>query len=180
MSEYFETFDESGEPLGIVSRTEVHRKGLWHRASNVFLFVPDGSLLIQRRQFSKDVWPGAWDVSAAEHLKPGESFEKGALRGLREELGIVDVVLEQYGSITKSRLEVVESDIKDYEFQQSFRTIYGGPISPDSSEVMEIRAIGLPELEAAFLSRPEDFTPWFRQRASDLDLFQPNDFRSLD
>ena len=62
--------------------------------------------------------------------------------------------------------------IKNYEFLQSIRTIYSGPISPDSSEVMEIRVIGLSELEAAFLSRSEDFTPWFRQRASDLDPFQ--------
>jgi isopentenyldiphosphate isomerase len=171
MSEYFETFDETGEPLGIVLRDEAHRKGYWHRAANIFVFVPDGGLLIQRRQFSKDIWPGAWDVSAAEHLRPGESFEEGALRGLSEELGIVDAVLEPYGGITKFRLEVVDSGIKDYEFQQSFRTIYDGSVSPDASEVMDIRVVGLPALKAWFLRRPEDFTPWFRQRAADLDLF---------
>ncbi len=172
MNEFFETFDEWGEPTGIVLRAEAHRKGLWHRASNVFVFLPDGGLLIQRRQFSKDVCPGVWDVSAAEHLKPGESFEEGALRGLREELGIVDAVLEPYGNITKFCLEVADADIKDYEFQHSFRTTYNGPIRPDSSEVMEIQIIALPELEAWFVSRPDDFTPWFRQRVSELNLFR--------
>jgi isopentenyl-diphosphate delta-isomerase type 1 len=172
MSEQFETFDEAGRPLGLVPRAEVHRRGLWHRASNVFLFRRDGQLLIQRRQLSKDVWPGAWDVSAAEHLQPGESFEDGALRGLREELGVVDVVLERYGPVTKSRLEVAESDIRDYEFQQSFRTTYDGPIVPDASEVAETRLITLSALEAAFHDRPEDYTPWFRRRAADLGLFE--------
>jgi len=172
MEERFEIFDESGRPLGIESRSRVHREGLWHRAANVFLFLPDGTLLIQRRQLTKDVWPGAWDVSVAEHLMPGESFEQGALRGLREELGVTGAELALYGDVTKSRLEVEASGIKDYEFQQSFRTVYGGPIAPDASEVMETRAVSLADLEAGFLEEPEAYTPWFRRRAENLGLFE--------
>jgi isopentenyl-diphosphate delta-isomerase type 1 len=172
MVEHFDIFDELGNPLGTASRTKVHREGLWHRASNVFLFRPDGQLLIQRRQLSKDVWPGAWDVSAAEHLKPGETFEQGAIRGLHEELGVAEVRLESVGSVTKSRLEDIESGVRDYEFQQSFRAIYAGPISPDLSEVMETRMVSLAELEVEFQEQPEAYTPWFRQRAVELQLFR--------
>jgi isopentenyl-diphosphate delta-isomerase len=171
MTELVETFDESGNRIGTAPRSEVHQTGHWHRASNVFLFYPDGRLLIQRRQSTKDVWPGAWDVSAAEHLLPGETFEQGALRGLREELGVVGVKLELFGAVTKSKLEVPESGVRDFEFQQSFRTVYGGPVSPDVAEVMETRAVDRAELVAEFTRSPENFTPWFRQRAKDLDLF---------
>lgn len=171
MEERFQTFDESGNPLGVVARSEVHRKGLWHRAANVFLFFPDGKLLIQRRQFGKDVWPGAWDVSVAEHLKPGETFEQGAIRGLKEELGVDGVSLEPFGAVARSRLDAPESGIRDYEFQQSFRTVYSGPVFPDLREVLETRIIGLRELKAEFEELPEAFTPWFRQRARELDLF---------
>lgn len=170
MEERFETFDESGKPLGVAARSEVHRRGLWHRASNVFLFFPDGKLLIQRRQFSKDVCPGAWDVSVAEHVKPGETFEAGAIRGLREELGVEVASLEPFGQVTRCRLNVPESGIRDYEFQQSFRTVYSGPVFPDIREVMETRMVGLSELQAEFEGRPEAFTPWLRRRARELDL----------
>ena len=171
MAEEFEIFDELGNRIGTAPRSEVHRKGYWHRASNVFLFYPDGRLLIQRRQTTKDVWPGAWDVSAAEHLMPGETFEQGAHRGLREELGVVGATLEVFGAVTKSKLEVPESGIRDFEFQQSFRTVYGGHVSPDLAEVMETRAVDPEQLASEFAMHPQTFTPWFRQRAMDLELF---------
>jgi isopentenyl-diphosphate delta-isomerase type 1 len=169
--ETFEIFDESGRLLGTAPRSRVHRDGLWHRASNVFLFLPDGRLLIQRRQITKDVWPGAWDVSAAEHLQPGESFEQGASRGLREELGVIAADLRRFGEIAKSRLDVPAQRIRDYEFQQSFRTVHAGTITPDPGEVMDTRAITLAELESELLAQPESFTPWFRRRVAALQLF---------
>ena len=172
MNEQFETFDESGNPLGTQPRSKVHREGLWHRAANVFLFTSEGKLIIQRRQLSKDVWPGAWDLSVAEHLKPGETFEDGAMRGLREELGVEGVELEPLGDISKSRLEVEASDVRDFEFQQSYRAVFSGSPSPNPDEVMEIRAVSLGELESAFRQRPQEFTPWFRQRVEEFGLFR--------
>lgn len=166
----FETFDEQGAVLGNFSRSEVHRKGLWHRASNVFLFRSSGDLLIQRRQYDKDVCPGLWDLSAAEHLQPGETFEQGAIRGLWEELGVEGITLELLGSVTKSCLEIPESQIRDYEFQQSFRAFYDGPVSPDITEVSEISTMNLEELRRSFHDNPESYTPWFRERAEELKL----------
>jgi isopentenyldiphosphate isomerase len=170
VEEQFETFDEDGNPADLVPRSRVHREGLWHRAANVFLFRTDGCLLLQRRQADKDVWPGAWDLSAAEHLKPGETYEEAALRGLQEELGIEGVSVEPLGGVAVSRVEVPEAGVRDYELQQSFRVLYDGPVVPDPVEVAEIRSISLPELAAAFAERPEEFTPWFRERAMDLGL----------
>jgi isopentenyl-diphosphate delta-isomerase type 1 len=170
MEEQFEVFDEAGRPLGVAARSTVHREGLWHRAANVFVFRSDGRLLIQRRQTNKDLWPGAWDVSVGEHLQPGESFEQGALRGLHEELGIDGVVLEPLGTMRRSRLEVPEAGMKDYEFQRSFRVQFDGEIVPDPGEVMQTQLVALEELARAFRARPDSFTPWFRRRAVELNL----------
>jgi isopentenyldiphosphate isomerase len=166
----FEIFDEAGVRCGTAPREDAHRLGLWHRASNVFLFCPDGLLLIQRRQMTKDVLPGAWDLSVAEHLQPGESFEAGAARGLREELGVLVTDLEPLGSIVKSRLEIERLGIKDYEFQQTFRASFDGAVSPAVDEVMETRCIAVSELAAKFGERPEKFTPWLHQRAEELGI----------
>lgn len=171
--EQFEILDEHGNPAGLAARSRVHREGLWHRAANVFLFRSDGRLLLQRRQSDKDVWPGAWDLSAAEHLKPGETYEEAALRGLHEELGIEGVLVEPLGDVAASRVEVPEAGVRDYELQQCFRAVYDGPVAPDPIEVAAIGSITLPELTAAFAERPEEFTPWFRERVVDLGLLAP-------
>ncbi|MBO6655674.1 MAG: NUDIX domain-containing protein [Pseudomonadales bacterium] len=171
MEELFETFDESGTRLGAVARSEVHRLGYWHRASNIFLFRSNGKLLIQRRQLSKDICPGAWDVSAAEHLKPGETFEEGAHRGLIEELGIRGIKIEAWGNVVKARHDNPDLGIKDFEFQQSFKGTYDGPVEIDPVEVLETRDIDLETLESEMNNSPESFTPWFLRRAEDLQLF---------
>ncbi len=169
--ELFEILNEHGEPLGLAPRTQAHREGLWHRAVHVFVFRADGRLVIQRRQLDKDICPGAWDLSAAEHLKPGESYLDGAMRGLREELGVTaHVELELIGGTATARLELPERGIKDYEFQQSFRCLYEGPLTADPEEVADLQAVTLGDLAAAFASRPDDFTPWFREDAMRLGL----------
>jgi isopentenyl-diphosphate delta-isomerase len=169
--EPFETYDEAGMPAGVFPRSVVHRRGLWHRAANVFLFRPDGQLLIQQRQLSKDVCPGAWDVSAAEHLQPGETYEAGAIRGLKEELGIDGVEVEAFGQIARARLDLPALGIRDYEFQQSFRAVYAGPVAPDPAEVRDVRSVDLGTLETEMRTHPDRFTPWFHRRAAALGLF---------
>ena len=104
MSELFETFDEAGRPTGLVERSVVHTKGLWHRAAHVWLFTSDGRLHVQRRAADKDLYPNLWDFSVGEHLTPGESFEDGARRGLQEELNVTDVILEPMGEVRRMRL----------------------------------------------------------------------------
>lgn len=48
--------------------------GLLHRAVYVWVFRPDGALLVQRRSPHKKIGPGQLDLSVAEHLQPGENY----------------------------------------------------------------------------------------------------------
>lgn len=165
MDESFQVFDALGNPLGLAPRSQVHRDGLWHRAANVFLFRADGRLIVQRRQWSKDVCPGAWDLSVAEHLVPGEGYEQAALRGLREELGVEGVALEPIGSVASVRLEIPSSGLRDFEFQQAFRGVFEGELRLNENEVCATDHFALQDLAGAFEARPGDFTPWFRDSA---------------
>jgi isopentenyl-diphosphate Delta-isomerase len=170
LEESFETFDFNGLATGVAPRSRVHREGLWHRAVNVFLFRSDGRLVVQRRQSTKDIWPGAWDLSVAEHLQPRETYEQGATRGLREELGVELTVLERVGVVTRAQLDIAELGVKDYELQQSFRGVFDGALQPNHDEIAEVGTFDLAELNAAFVEGPEDFTPWFRRSAIALGL----------
>ena len=76
-------------------RKEVHSSREWHRGSHVFLFNSRGELLLQRRNMTRDKFPGAWDCSASGHLGPGESYEEGARREMMEEI-LVDAPLERF------------------------------------------------------------------------------------
>ena len=137
----------------------MHEHDRWHRASNVFLFRPDGQLIIQRRHEPKDVCPGLWDLSVAEHLEPRESFRAGAIRGINEELGITGVRLERISNVIRATLDIPELRNKDYEFQVFFRGGFDGELDPKLSEVAEIRFLTLGELQVEMMKAPERFTP---------------------
>lgn len=166
--ELFETFDECDRPLGLKPRAQVHREGIWHRAVNVFLFDDRGRLYIQQRSACKDVGAGLWDLSAAEHLQPGENFEQAAQRGLMEELGAMDVVLTAYPGIYRTKLE--QDGVRDWEIQRCYYGRYAGQITIDPDEVAEVRRVGRAALAAALAQGPNSHTPWFRQRVRDVDL----------
>jgi isopentenyl-diphosphate delta-isomerase len=171
MAEMLETFDAAGRPAGLVARADVHERGLWHKAAQVFLFRSDGRLIVQRRGATKDVCPDTWDLSVAEHLAPGEDYLAGAERGLREELGLTGVSLERATGTLCSRLEIPELRLKDFELQQCFKGISDRPLFPDAREVAEVRCYRLDELRVSMKNSPARFTPWFRDRAQDVLLF---------
>lgn len=172
IEEQFETYSEAKELRDLVARSEVHRQGLWHRACNVFLFRSNGSLVIQRRHPDKDVYPDSWDLSVAEHLQPGESYLDAAIRGLDEELGISGVALMSLGLEVSARLDIPKLGIKDYEFQMSFYGYSDSEIILQAEEVAEVRLFELDDLEVAMLNSPDSFTPWFRDAAQNLGLFE--------
>jgi isopentenyldiphosphate isomerase len=161
MSELFETFDDTGRSTGLVPREDVHARGLWHRSAHVFLFDRRGALWVQRRAAGKDLFAGRWDFSVGEHLKPGETYLQGALRGLQEELGVTGIELEPMGPERRWRFELPESGVVDRELQQAFRGRYDGPLAPDPSEVADLKAVSLEALARWLQSAPDDFTPWF-------------------
>lgn len=55
---------------------------------HVCLFNSRGEMLIQKRQDTKDRYPGCWDVSAGGFAGSGEDSVDCALRELSEELGL--------------------------------------------------------------------------------------------
>jgi 16S rRNA (adenine1518-N6/adenine1519-N6)-dimethyltransferase len=170
LSECFDTFDEAGRSIGRVPRKEVHERGLWHRSAHVYLFDQRGALIIQQRATGKDLFPGRWDFSVGEHLKPGEGYLEGALRGLKEELGVTGVNLVPMSGVRRWCWEMPESGIFDRELQQAFRGRYGGGLWPDPLEVADVQRVPLATLAQWLQRAPDEFTPWFVEELSHLGL----------
>jgi len=168
MMEIFQTYDVDGNALELVERSKVHRLGLWHRSSVIYLFHPDGRMYVQRRAACKDLYENLLDHSVGEHLIPGETHVEAAHRGLREELGIEAIELEPVGEERRLCTEMVEHGIRDNEFQQIFKGVYEGDMHLDPKEVSEIRLFTLQQLMSTIEREPGIFTPWFE---SDLVTF---------
>src|SRR3989338_5068869 len=88
MTESVVLVDESDKPVGQAEKLEAHRLGLLHRAFSVFVFDPQGELLLQQRAASKYHAAGLWANTCCGHPRPGEDLVAAAHRRLREELGL--------------------------------------------------------------------------------------------
>lgn len=159
--ELFQTFDDEGRPLDLVPRSRVHALGLWHRSVHVFLFDDAGRLWLQQRADDKDLYPGRWDFSVGEHLRPNESYRDGALRGLAEELSVPPLELKPLGEVRAYLLDDPARGIADHELQLAFAARWSGTPVADGVEVQALRAIDAGALGAWIARAPEDFTPWF-------------------
>ncbi|MEM1433854.1 MAG: NUDIX domain-containing protein [Pseudomonadota bacterium] len=162
MSELLEIYDAGGASLGLKTRSEVHQTGALHKAVHVFLFRSDRKLLIQQRSSTKDVSPSLWDLSAAEHLQPGETFEAAAIRGVREELGIHLVAVEPVGEPRTFRLTLPEQGINDHEQQMHFKVITDELPRIAEDEVSDIIYVTRDELTTHIERNTLEITPWFR------------------
>ena len=145
--EIFDVVNERDEVIGRAPRSEVHRRGLKHRAVHVLVFNARGELFLQKRSMTKDCFPGAWDSSASGHLDTGEAYDVCAVREVKEELG---VQLPE----TPERLFKVEACAETgQEFVWVYQCQHEGPFSLHPEEI-----------ERGGWFAPEEISRWMREK----------------
>lgn len=103
MEELIDVLNECGCKTGeVVTKDEVHKKGLWHRVTIVGVVDKNNNILMQKRGHDKLQFPNTWDISAAGHVSAGETSLISATRELSEEVGI-NVSKEDLTFITSFR-----------------------------------------------------------------------------
>lgn len=107
MEELIDVLDENGIFTGeIVPRSEIHKKGLWHRAIVVAIINEKNEILLQQRSLKKEKNAGKWDISVAGHIATGQDALSAAAREINEEV----CVMLGY-----------RTEIKDFRYMYSFR-----------------------------------------------------------
>src|SRR5262245_1922990 len=86
--ELVDVVDAEGRTIATVTRREIRARRLPHRCTYILVFNRRGELFVHLRTPTKDVYPSHWDVAVGGVLTAGESFDVGAVRELREELGV--------------------------------------------------------------------------------------------
>lgn len=89
--ELIDIYDENMNKIGTAMKSQAHREGLWHMTFHCWIvkFSPDGDnkIWLQLRSKNKDSAPGQLDITAAGHLRAGETAKDG-IREIKEELGV--------------------------------------------------------------------------------------------
>ncbi|BBN14597.1 isopentenyl-diphosphate Delta-isomerase [Marchantia polymorpha subsp. ruderalis] len=90
MVEFLDVLTPEGLHTGLSKdRNLVHKDGDYHRAVHVWVYSEStAELLLQKRAYTKDSWPGLWDISSAGHISAGDTSLESARRELQEELGV--------------------------------------------------------------------------------------------
>lgn len=87
--ELIDVLDENGIKTGeILPRSEVHKRGLWHRAIVVAIINEKNEILLQKRSKKKDKNAGMWDISVAGHISSGQDSLMSATREISEEVSV--------------------------------------------------------------------------------------------
>ena len=87
--EYIDIFDENNNPIGEVKeKQQAHEEGDFHRTAHIWIINDKKELLLQKRSATKKTHPNCWDISGAGHIRARESVIDGAIRELKEELGV--------------------------------------------------------------------------------------------
>jgi isopentenyldiphosphate isomerase len=136
--EMVDIIDADGRTVGTVSRQEMRGRRLPHRCVYILVFNRRGELFVHLRTPTKDVYPGYWDVAIGGVLAAGESFDEGALREGREELGIEI----QPAPLFPFRYEDANSVVQ----AMVYRAVHDGPFQLQAEEIVDGQFLTLVEV----------------------------------
>ena len=89
MEEWLTIYDENCEKTGRALREDAHRQGLWHQVVHCWMVCRTGDeewLYFQQRAFSKEDFPGYYDIGSTGHVAEGENHLNAVCREAYEEL----------------------------------------------------------------------------------------------
>jgi isopentenyl-diphosphate delta-isomerase len=151
--------DKDDCEIGVMEKMEAHKQAVLHRAFSVFLFNPQGKMLLQQRALTKYHSAGLWTNTCCSHPRPGETLENAVLRRLIEEMGIATKVFKAFDFIYQAELT---DNLNEYEFDHVFVGNYDADVRPNHLEVANFVYQSIEEVEANLQSHPEKYTVWFK------------------
>jgi len=131
-------------------KSEIHAKGYYHNTVHIWFYTNNGKVLLQQRAKTKLICPLLWDVSVAGHIDAGETLTNGAIREIKEEIGL---------SISKNDLHKIgvfecfntyDNGIIDNEFHHTYIAelkVNLSDLKPQKEEVEDLKLVSIQHFE---------------------------------
>ncbi len=154
--ELIDVLDENGvKTKEVLTRREVHKRGLWHRSIAVAIINDKNEILIQQRSDNKDKNAGMWDISVAGHISTGQDSLSAAAREINEEVAVnldYNVDIKDFRYMYYFRKEQMFSDdFIERQFYDFFILRQNGLSSENikfqESEVQAVKFVTVSELQ---------------------------------
>ncbi len=161
--ELLDVLDENGNKTGEVEeRSEVYRKGLWHRSSHIWIINDNNELLVQRRNPYKATFPNLWAISVAGHVDSGETSLDTAIRELKEEVNL---------DVDPNELEFLFTIKRETPYKDSFLRVFDDvyllrknidceQTKLQVEELTDIKYVYYEYLEDIFKEGDKDYVPY--------------------
>jgi isopentenyldiphosphate isomerase len=137
--ELVEVVDPDERVVAVVSRAEIRRRNLAHRATCVVVLASHGAVLAHQRASWKDLWPSRWDLAFGGVCGVGEPWADAASRELCEEAGIVAPLRE----VSKVAFESDETKWVG----RMYEAAHDGPFAFADGEVVDHRWVTRAQLD---------------------------------
>jgi isopentenyl-diphosphate delta-isomerase len=151
--------DEHDNPLGTEEKMSAHRAGRLHRAFSIFVFHPDGRLMLQQRALSKYHSGGLWTNTCCSHPRPGEETLAAAHRRLSEEMGFDCELRHAFAFVYRAELD---HGLTEHEYDHVYMGTFNGEPLLNLDEAAAWRWVSTFEFERELAEQPEKFTVWSR------------------
>jgi isopentenyl-diphosphate Delta-isomerase len=159
MDEQVVLVDEKDLQVGTAGKTEVHIKGLLHRAVSVFIFNSRGELLLQRRAMSKYHCGGLWSNTCCGHPMPGESPKAAAERRLQDEMNMKVQLIYINSFIYKAALG---NGLIEHELDHVYYGVSDFSPDPNPLEADDWKYLSPAMLKSELNANPQLYTPWLK------------------
>lgn len=168
--------DEQNNILGTTPKSTVHTNNTpLHRAFSLFLFNPQGELLLQQRSHFKKTWPLVWSNSCCGHPGLNESNIDAARRRVKDELGMdIDSIEE----IAPYRYSFTKDGVMENEICPILVGTTSAVPDINPEEVETIRWISWSDfLNETRQDQADTYSPWCKEEVEILD--QNNRFKQI-
>jgi isopentenyl-diphosphate delta-isomerase len=166
-----------GSAAGTAPKLTVHhRETPLHLAFSCYVFDPAGRVLVTRRAYGKQTFPGVRTNSCCGHPAPGEGMRVAVLCRLRHELGIVPSELELILPAFRYRATAADGTVEN-ELCPVYRAVTTSdvPVTVHPSEVCEAWWVPWAEF-AAQVDGPDPLSSWGAQQVEQLSALGPDPF----
>ncbi len=154
--ELIEEIDWCGNIVGVHPKNLLKKKMFPHKVSLIIPRTKDNKFILSKRAKDQEPWPDTWVCAVGGKVAAEESFEKAALREMKEEIGVV-CELEEVGKFSY--------DDKNYKaiFQiyTTKKELDIDLLRLNPEEIQFSKAFSLDEIQKSVEQNPENFAKSF-------------------